>query len=145
MNIYVASSWRCEWQPAVVAALREAGYEVYDFRNPPGNTGFHWSSIDPHVWWKPSSLDLIRQSAEELKRWANSLTEWTFYLPRPGCQNGGLKWSEVEPVLRSVGLPDNVVVVTNDERQWKGSKCKFCGESEADLHAHAVEDYYVAD
>ena len=46
-RIYVASSWRCAEQPAVVAALREHGHEVYDFRNPPGLTGFAWSEIDP--------------------------------------------------------------------------------------------------
>lgn len=34
MKIYLASSWRNERQPAVLAALREAGHEVYDFRNP---------------------------------------------------------------------------------------------------------------
>jgi hypothetical protein len=32
----------------VVQALRAAGHEVYDFRNPaPGNTGFGWRQIDP--------------------------------------------------------------------------------------------------
>jgi hypothetical protein len=48
MYIYVASSWRCERQPMVVAALRSAGHEVYDFRNPaPGNHGFGWRQIRP--------------------------------------------------------------------------------------------------
>lgn len=48
VRIYVASSWRNARQPAVVAALREAGHEVYDFRHPsPGNDGFHWSDVDP--------------------------------------------------------------------------------------------------
>jgi len=44
MKIYVASSWRNEArQQATVRALREAGHEVYDFRNPaPGDTGFAW-------------------------------------------------------------------------------------------------------
>lgn len=43
MKIYVASSWRNKRQPEVVAALRAAGHEVYDFRNPsPGDTGFSW-------------------------------------------------------------------------------------------------------
>ncbi len=43
MKIYVASSWRNTRQPSVVVALREAGHEVYDFRNPaPGDTGFGW-------------------------------------------------------------------------------------------------------
>lgn len=47
-NIYLASSWRNEEQPFILAELREAGHSVYDFRNPaPGNTGFHWSEIDP--------------------------------------------------------------------------------------------------
>ena len=32
--IYVASSWRNEHQPAVVAALRESGHEVYDMTTP---------------------------------------------------------------------------------------------------------------
>lgn len=48
MKIYVASSWRCERQPAVVAALRTAGHEVYDFKNPaPGQSGFGWKQITP--------------------------------------------------------------------------------------------------
>ena len=46
MKIYVASSWRNEVrQQATVAALRAAGHEVYDFRNPaPGDCGFSWHS-----------------------------------------------------------------------------------------------------
>lgn len=48
MRLYVASSWRNPIQPEVVDALRKAGHEVYDFRNPkPGNHGFRWSDIDP--------------------------------------------------------------------------------------------------
>jgi len=60
MRIYVASSWRNQRQPAVVAALRSAGHEVYDFRNPrPGNNGFHWSEIDPE--WKGWSPEEFRR------------------------------------------------------------------------------------
>lgn len=47
MKIYVASSWRNEYQPEVVDILRNAGHEVYDFRNPPKRSGFAWSQIDP--------------------------------------------------------------------------------------------------
>ena len=56
MKIYVATSWRNERQPAIVAMLRADGHEVYDFRNPaPGDHGFHWDAIDP-VWqqWGPA-------------------------------------------------------------------------------------------
>jgi hypothetical protein len=46
-RVYVASSWRNEQQPSVVAALRDYGLEVYDFKHPrPGDDGFHWSEID---------------------------------------------------------------------------------------------------
>jgi len=44
MKIYVASSWRNAFQPAVVNKLRDLGHDVYDFRNPPEGTGFHWKS-----------------------------------------------------------------------------------------------------
>lgn len=44
-RIYVASSWRNGFQPAVVAILNAAGFEVYDFKNPPAKTGFHWSEV----------------------------------------------------------------------------------------------------
>lgn len=49
MKVYVASSWRNQLQPLVVADLRINGHEVYDFKNPaPGDNGFHWSEIDPN-------------------------------------------------------------------------------------------------
>ena len=57
-RIYVASSWRCPDQPAVVQALRDAGHEVYDFRNPPEATGFAWSEIDPE--WLDWTVDSYR-------------------------------------------------------------------------------------
>lgn len=49
MKIYVASSWRNQYQQVVVNILRENGFEVYDFKNPePGNNGFKWDEIDPN-------------------------------------------------------------------------------------------------
>lgn len=44
-NIYVASSWRNFAQQGVVQVLRSAGFEVYDFKNPPERTGFKWSQV----------------------------------------------------------------------------------------------------
>lgn len=49
MKFYIASSWRNPLQPEIVKMVRAMGHEVYDFRNPkPGDTGFHWSEIDPN-------------------------------------------------------------------------------------------------
>lgn len=45
MYVYVASSWRCAMQEAVVEVLRAANIDCYDFKNPEGNTGFHWSEV----------------------------------------------------------------------------------------------------
>lgn len=47
MKLYVASSWRNKYQPRVVELAKGLGIDVYDFRNPPGRTGFAWSDIDP--------------------------------------------------------------------------------------------------
>lgn len=61
MKIYVASSWRNKYQPEVVVALRGAGHEVYDFRNPePGEDGFRWSEIDPD--WQKWTVDQYAQA-----------------------------------------------------------------------------------
>ncbi|MFC5676034.1 hypothetical protein [Aeromicrobium endophyticum] len=56
--VYVASSWRNPMQDAVVAVLRAAGIECYDFKNPEGGTGFAWSSIDPD-WMNWTSAEYI--------------------------------------------------------------------------------------
>ena len=45
MSIYVASSWRNTLQQGVVHVLRAAGFEVYDFQNPPNSAGFGWEQI----------------------------------------------------------------------------------------------------
>jgi len=59
-KIYVASSWRNAYQPAIVQVLRENGHEVYDFRNPaPGEKGFAWSDIDPE--WKSWTPEQFRE------------------------------------------------------------------------------------
>jgi len=62
-RIYVASSWRNKYQPAVVAMLRQMGHEVYDFHTPrPGNDGFGWKEIDPN-WesWTPERFRILLQ------------------------------------------------------------------------------------
>ena len=51
MKLYVASSWRNALYPNVIAFLRDAGFEVLDWRNPGGGTGFSWSEVDPR-WQK---------------------------------------------------------------------------------------------
>ena len=55
-KVYVASSWRNLYQPAVVVSLRAAGLQVYDYKEPaPGQSGFRWSEIDAKwIGWTPA-------------------------------------------------------------------------------------------
>lgn len=68
MKVYVASSWRCARQPEVVKRLREAGHEVYDFKNPaPDVTGFSWKKITraPPPWTAEETRQVLRHSIAE--------------------------------------------------------------------------------
>lgn len=52
MNVYIASSWRNEYQPQAVEELERLGHSVYDFRNPPHETDFHWSQVSrQYKYW----------------------------------------------------------------------------------------------
>ena len=67
-RIYVASSWRNPYYPAVVTRLRAVGHEVYDFRNPPhGSPGFHWTDIDPDApnWTFPQYAEGLHHPLAE--------------------------------------------------------------------------------
>jgi hypothetical protein len=95
-RIYVASSWRNEYQPWVVSSLRLEGHEVYDFRNPgPEDHGFDWAEIDP-CWklWTPDQLRLAL---------AHPIARHHF-----GLDFGGMEWAEqcvlVLPCGRSAHL-----------------------------------------
>lgn len=59
MKIYVASSWRNQYQPRVVQLLRSEDHDVYDFRHPddagvPG--GFQWSQIPNWRDWPAAAF-----------------------------------------------------------------------------------------
>lgn len=58
MKIYVASSWRNEYQPGVVEQLRADGHKVYDFKD---SDGFHWTEVDGG--WKDWPQDIPKYLA----------------------------------------------------------------------------------
>ena len=65
MKIYLASSWRNEFYPDVLAMLREWDYDVYDFRRPvPGCLPFTWEEIDPNYrkWTSRQFADALNTS-----------------------------------------------------------------------------------
>lgn len=90
-KIYVASSWRNQYQPNVVKALRGLGHEVYDFRNPSEtDKGFAWSECD-----------------EDWENWTPR--QWRSNLDHPVAQKGfkndfdAMKWADVCVVIMPSG------------------------------------------
>ena len=78
-KIYVASSWRNEFYPEVVKALRDAGHEVYDFRNPPsGDPGFKWSGIsEDYMEWSPEEYRAQLDHPKAVRQFANDIEAMT--------------------------------------------------------------------
>jgi len=123
-RIYVASSWRNDYQPAVVELLLADGHLVYDFRNPPdGDKGFHWGHID-HNWqnWTP------REYRANLH---HSLAEEGF-----ARDMDALKWCDtviaVQPFGRSASLElgwaagagkDTILLLANGEPELMVKMC----------------------
>ena len=74
-HIYVASSWRNDYYPKVVAKLREAGHEVYDFRNPPsGDLGFKWSCVsEDYMDWSPQTYRENLNHPKAVRQFGNDI------------------------------------------------------------------------
>jgi hypothetical protein len=79
-RVYVASSWRNSTQPAVVAVLRAAGIDCYDFKNPaPENDGFHWSEVMPsYRRVGPGSAEQLCSADEYIDALAHPIAEAGF-------------------------------------------------------------------
>lgn len=63
-----------------------------------------------HNWKEPADPELIRRSAEQLVALADKFGYTDVAIPRPGCGNGKLRWSDVRKVLDDV-LDDRFTVV----------------------------------
>lgn len=69
-----------------------------------------------HHWREKADLELIKKSALDLKELAEKDYLRDFILPRPGCSNGGRSWIlEVAPLLRSLDLPENILVISPEK------------------------------
>jgi hypothetical protein len=67
-----------------------------------------------HNWWEPADTELIARSVMEVNGLAIGLQDpdQRFYLPRPGCGNGRLKWEDVKPICEA--LTDQFIIVEYD-------------------------------
>ena len=74
-KIYVASSWRNQCYPEVVKALRDAGHDVYDFRNSPsGDPGFKWSCVsEDYMDWSPQQYRENLNHPKAVRQFGNDI------------------------------------------------------------------------
>ena len=63
-----------------------------------------------HHFKDPSDIELIKKSARELMELIEQNGWKLVALPKPGCRNGGLVWSEVKTAIEPI-LDDRVVIV----------------------------------
>lgn len=66
------------------------------------------------LWRENSSITLIRRSLERLRALAEQHALTQVALPRPGCQNGGLTWDAVRPVVEEL-LPGPIWLAIHPE------------------------------
>jgi len=83
-----------------------------------GNQVFLWTKYRlitfpvKHNWWEKADINLIIESCNQLMEiFKYNLTglPTPVYLPKVGCGNGKLNWSEVEPFLEQL-LDDRFIV-----------------------------------
>ena len=66
-----------------------------------------------HNWWEDADLELIKKSCLEITQMADKFGWSKVLIPRPGCGNGKLNYSDVEPILQA-NLDDRFHIIT-----WK--------------------------
>jgi hypothetical protein len=83
VKIYVASSWRNPFQPDVVLALRLAGHQIYDFRNPPERAGFQWRDVG--IEDAPTSAPELNRALDHPEARAAFATDFNGMLDADAC------------------------------------------------------------
>lgn len=71
------------------------------------------SFVVKHNWWENADIALIRKSCIEVTEMADKFGWKSILIPRPGCGNGHLSYSDVEPILKEL-LDDRFAIVN-----WK--------------------------
>ena len=119
VRVYVASSWRNEVQPEVVRLLREAAFDVYDFKDPSNDKGaFRWSDLGierPEDWTPQQCIEFLAHPiAEEGFRQDFNAMQWAdacvLVLPAGRSANLESGWfvGQGKPlvVIKDHGVPD---------------------------------------
>jgi hypothetical protein len=96
--------------PTKPSVVHEASDLITHYRK--ANEG-HTEDLNLPGWMAKSDLDLISQSAWELKELADRMGWQSMVIPRPGCANGQLSWDQVKPVLEEPFKDDRFFIITS--------------------------------
>ena len=126
--IYVASSWRNPVHADVCARLASEGLAHYDFKNPPGGTGFSWKEVktdEPAIerWCLHCSQPIVFATFRNTGRWEpdydpyNDPEVWRHVrsgyascgggriFAEPGPKPKGSDWEAADEYLRMIAHP----------------------------------------
>ena len=94
--------------------LEEYGNVVFTFHK------YHLITFPvKRVWWERANPELIKRSCKDLQKiFEHNLSgiPLPLYLPRVGCGNGKLKWTDVKPILEKY-LDERFVVCDNGQNR----------------------------
>lgn len=92
----------------------QLGCDILKYGNVPGYLRTNLATLPvKHNWWERADLELIEESTRKLVDLVNWTGAESIVMPRPGCGNGGLDWSEVKPIIEPL-LDDRFTVITNE-------------------------------
>lgn len=90
--------------------LKKHGNRVMRLRALPD--GSHLATFPVKKHWRDEAMpELIRRSADQLVALADKFGYERIALPRPGCGNGRLRWTDVKALLEPI-LDDRFTVVS---------------------------------
>lgn len=86
------------WLPKIIGEdINKHGNNVFVYDNV--FDGFDLITFPvKHAWWEKANLALIRKSAIQLRALTKDKYD-AVVMPKPGCGNGKLNWSDVRPIL----------------------------------------------
>ena len=63
-----------------------------------------------HKWFEEADIELIKLSCKQITEMADKFNLSDVAIPRPGCGNGKLKWTDVKPIIEPL-LDDRFIIV----------------------------------
>lgn len=131
--VYVASSWRNPVQSAVVEALRAAGIDCYDFKNPEAGTGFSWAEVKPPS--APDSVSVCQHCGSNIAR--GTFAELGRWEPDYDAANDHVQWRHLSTGYASCLNSSSAYAMPKKGSDWETADTYL----EMVAHPRAIEGY----